>query len=88
MPMARDAAALRAPIAELRERYADAGRGAPEVVVLAGFSRKDPSGAAEQARAFADAGATQLVFAERYADAADFRRGLDFAAAHLRPALG
>jgi probable F420-dependent oxidoreductase len=87
MPMARDAAALRAPIAELRERFAAAGRGAPEVVALAGFSRKDPSAAAAQARAFADAGATQLVFAERYVDAADFRRGLDFAAAHLRPAL-
>jgi len=85
MPMARDAASLRSGVAELRERFAVAGRGAPEVVVLAGFSRKDPSAAAAQARAFADAGATQLVFAERYADAADFRRGLDFAAAHLRP---
>jgi len=87
MPMARDASALRAGVAELRERFAAAGRGAPEVVVLTGFSRKDPSAAAAQARAFAEAGATQLVFAERYADAADFRRSLEFAAEHLRPAL-
>jgi probable F420-dependent oxidoreductase len=87
MPMARDAAALRAPIAELRERFAAAGRGAPAVVVLGGFSRKDPSAAAGQARAFVEAGATHFVFAERYADESDFRRGLDFAAEHLRPAL-
>jgi probable F420-dependent oxidoreductase len=83
MPMARDAAALRAPIAELRERFAAAGRGAPAVVVLAALSRKDPGAAAAQARAFADAGATQLVLSERYADADDFRRGLDFAREHL-----
>jgi len=87
MPMARDAAALRAPIAELRERFAAAGRGAPAVVVLGGISRKDPSAAAAQARAFVDAGATHLVFAERYADESDFRRGIEFAAQHLRPAL-
>lgn len=84
MPMARDAASLRAPIAELRERFAAAGRGAPAVVVLAGFSRKDPGAAAAQAHAFAEAGATHLVFAERYADEAHFRAGLDFAARHLR----
>ena len=88
MPMARDAASLRAPIAELRERFAAAGRGAPAVVVLASFSRKDPSAAAAHARALAEAGATHLVFAERYTDAAEFHRGLDFAAEHLRPALG
>jgi len=88
MPMARDAASLRAPIAELRERFAAAGRGAPAVVVLAGFSRKDPAAATAQARAFVEAGATHLVFAERYADEAQFRSGLEFAAEHLRPALG
>ena len=87
MPMARDAAVLRAPIAELRERFAAAGRGTPAVVVLASFSRKEPAVAAASARAFAEAGATHLVFAERYADADDFRRGLDFASEHLRPAL-
>jgi probable F420-dependent oxidoreductase len=87
MPMARDAAALRAGVAELRERFAAAGRGAPDVVVLTGFSRKDPSAAAAQVRALAEAGATHLVLAERYADAADFRRGLEFAGEHLRPAL-
>jgi probable F420-dependent oxidoreductase len=87
LPMARDPAALRAPIAELRERFAAAGRGAPAVVVLAGFSRKDPSAAAAQAHAFAEAGATHLVFAERYADESEFRGGIQFAAQHLRPAL-
>lgn len=87
MPMARDAGSLRAPIAELRERFAAAGRGAPAVVVLAGFSRKDPSAAAAQARAFADVGATHLVHAERYADEAQFRSGLELATRHLRPAL-
>jgi probable F420-dependent oxidoreductase len=86
MPMAREAESVRAPVAELRARFAAAGRGEPAVVVLASLSRKDPAAAAASARAFADAGATHLVFAERYADEADFRRGLDFAARHLRPA--
>jgi probable F420-dependent oxidoreductase len=87
MPMARDAASLRAPFAELRERFAAAGRGAPALVVLAGFSRRDPQAAAASAAAFAEVGATHLVFAERYTDESDFRRGLEFAAQHLRPAL-
>jgi probable F420-dependent oxidoreductase len=87
MPMARDPAELSAPIAELRERFAAAGKAAPAVVVLTGFSRKDPGAAAAGARAFTEAGATQLVLGERYADEADFRRGLDFAEKHVRPAL-
>lgn len=87
MPMALDASPLRAPIAELRQRFAAAEKPAPAVVVLAGFSRKEAGAAAVRARSFAEAGATHLVFAERYADADDFRRGLDFAAEHVRPAL-
>lgn len=88
MPMARDPAELHAGVAELRERFAAAGKAAPAVVVLTGFSRKDPHAAAARARAFVEAGATHVVFAERYADEDDFRRGLDFAAEHLRPAFG
>ncbi len=88
IPMARDAESLRAPIGELRERFAAADKPPPAVVVLTGFSRKDPSAAAAGARALADAGATHLVVAERYRDANDFRRGLDFAAEHVRPAFG
>jgi probable F420-dependent oxidoreductase len=87
MPMARDAAPLRAGVVELRERFAAAGRGAPAVVVLTGFSRKDPGATAAQARAFAEAGATHLVFAERYADEAQFRSGLELAARHLGDVL-
>jgi probable F420-dependent oxidoreductase len=84
MPMARDARALEAPIAELRARFAEARKPAPAVVVLAGFSRKDPPAASAQRHALAAVGATHLVFSERYADADDFRRGLDFACEHLR----
>ena len=87
IPMALNADSLRAPIAELRERFTAAGKGEPAVVVLAGFSRKDPSAAAAGAHGFAEAGATHLVFAERYADEHDFCRGLEFAAKHVRPAL-
>jgi probable F420-dependent oxidoreductase len=87
IPMAIDAASLLAPIIELRERFAAAEKPAPAVVVLAGFPRKDGGAAAASARAFAEAGATHLVFAERYSDTDDFRRALDFASEHVRPAL-
>ena len=87
MPMAANAESLRAPIAELRERFAAAGKGAPAIVVLTGVSRKDPSAAAASARSFADVGATHLVLGERYTDADEFRRGLEFLAEHVRPAL-
>jgi probable F420-dependent oxidoreductase len=83
MPMVRDAKSLEAPIGELRARFADAGKPAPAVVVLAGFSRKDPAAATAQVQALAAVGMTHLVFAERYADLDEFRRGLDFAREHL-----
>jgi len=87
MPMTSNADSLRAPIVELRERFAAAGKGAPAVVVLAGISRDDPGAAAASARRLADAGATHLVLAGRYADADEFRRGLEFLAKHVRPAV-
>ena len=87
MPMVANAESVRAPIAELRERFAAAGKGEPAVVIFSGFSRRDPGAATAGARGFVEAGATRLIVGERYADADDFRRGLEFAVEHVRPAL-
>jgi probable F420-dependent oxidoreductase len=87
MPMANDPTPLAPVIADLRERAATAGRPTPEVVVLTGLPLDDPSKAAARARAFAEAGATRLVHAARYADAAEFARAADLMAGPVRAAL-
>jgi probable F420-dependent oxidoreductase len=88
MPMLSDPAELAAQVRALRELAARAGKPAPAVLVATGFSPKDPPRAAAQARALVDAGATQLIGATgRYADADEFRRGIDFLIEHIRPAL-
>jgi alkanesulfonate monooxygenase SsuD/methylene tetrahydromethanopterin reductase-like flavin-dependent oxidoreductase (luciferase family) len=88
MPMLSDPAELAAQVRALRELAARRGRPAPEVLAMTGFSPKDPARAAAQARALLDAGATQLIAATgRYADADEFRRGVDFLATHVRPAM-
>jgi probable F420-dependent oxidoreductase len=76
MPMARDGAALRAPIAELRERFAAEGKPPPAVVALASLPR-DAGAARAALHGFADAGVTHLVLAERYRDPTEFRALLD-----------
>ena len=88
MPMLSDPAELARQVRELRELAARAGKPAPEVLVMTGFSAKDPARAAAQARALIDAGATHLIAgAGRYADADEFRRNVDFLATHVRPAM-
>jgi probable F420-dependent oxidoreductase len=88
MPMPADPAELAAQVRALHQRAADLGKRAPEVVAMTGFSMRDPARAAAQARALVDAGATHLVAAfGRYADADEFRRGVDFLATHVRPAM-
>ncbi len=88
MPIGRDPEALREPIARLREEFARAGRGAPEIVVLTALSIKDPERAVDQAAAYAEVGATQLVHSSRYADSAEFERAVDLIASKIRPGAG
>ena len=87
MPMGRDPDALRSPVAQLRELFAAAGKGAPEVVMLTALPLDDPAAAAARAHAFADAGATGVVHGARYDDADAFRRAVDVLARHVAPAL-
>ena len=72
LPLGAAPDALRAPAAELRERFAAAGRGAPEVVVMTRLPLGEPARAADLVGEYAAAGATHLVHGVRYQEAAPF----------------
>lgn len=74
MPTGRDPEKLRAPIAELRERAAEAGRPAPEVVLLSSLPLDEgPAAAVDRACAFQEIGVTRLVHAQRYRQEGEVR---------------
>jgi probable F420-dependent oxidoreductase len=87
LPMGGDPEALRPQIARLRELAARAGRPEPEVIAMTPLPLDDPGRAAERARALRDAGVGGIVLAMRYADAAEFGRGVVAFAKHVRPAV-
>lgn len=60
----------------------------PEVIVLTTLALDDPPRAAAQARALAAVGATRLVHAWRYPDAAAFARAAETLATHVRAGVG
>jgi probable F420-dependent oxidoreductase len=74
MPMIGDPEKLAPHTADLRARFAAAGKPPPEVVVLAPLPLDDPPRARDHLDRHARAGATHLVHALRYADAAEFAR--------------
>ncbi len=77
MPMGLTPDVLRGPAAELRAAAAAAGVAAPPIAVLGALPRADRTTARDALAAYADAGASHVVHAERYAAADDFRRILD-----------
>jgi probable F420-dependent oxidoreductase len=77
MPMGLSPEVLREPAAALREAAVAAGQPPPPIVVLGALPRGDRAAARATLAAYADAGATQLVHAERYAQVDDVRRMLD-----------
>jgi probable F420-dependent oxidoreductase len=87
MPMGADPEQLRAPIAELRASAAEGGKPAPEVVVLTSLPLDDPPRAIERVRDFAAVGATRVVHAWRYPDAAAFARAAETITTRVGPAL-
>ena len=87
IPGGADPELLRAPIAELRTRAADAGKPPPEVAVLTDLPLRDPDGAAARVRAFAAVGATRVAHGWRYADAAEFARVADVLGGAVRSAI-
>ena len=87
MPMGADPEGLRAPVAELNRRAADAGRPSPEVVVLTTLRLDEPEAAIDQVAALAAAGATRVVHAWRYPDASAFARTAETLATRVRSGI-
>jgi len=86
MPMGGDPTKLAAPIARLHELAEQAGRPAPETVLLTFFDPREPGRAAEAVAALAEIGVTQVVAGSRYTDAAGFAAVADFLGEHVLPA--
>ena len=78
MPMAGAPGKLAAPIERLRELSQEAKRDVPAVVAFTGFDPTELSEARERCLAYAELGIRHVVAGARYADAAEFRRYLDF----------
>jgi len=77
-PMPRDRTTLAEGIAELRSRFADAGRGEPEVVTFGALPAGDAKGGRAQLDELAGLGVTRLVAGGgRYEDLAGFERTLE-----------
>jgi probable F420-dependent oxidoreductase len=81
MPIGMEADALARHTAELRRRTSEAGKPAPRIVAVTRLDFSDPPAAAARARAFAEAGATDLVHGWRYTGYDDFRVAADALAA-------
>jgi hypothetical protein len=86
--MGNDAAALSGPIADLRREAQEAGRIAPEVVLITRLPLEDPEQARDRVQEFAAVGVTRVVHAWRYADAAEFARVAETMATRVKPAVG
>jgi len=87
MPMGADPPALRPFVEQLQALAAAAGKPRPELVAVTSLTTDDPPRAIDQARAFAELGATRLVHGWRYPDADAFARAADVLATTVRPAL-
>jgi len=81
MPMGGDPEALRDPAAELRRRFAEAGRPPPEIVTYAGLPLDAPDRARRRLAALAEVGVTRVVHGAGRYDEAGFRRAVEGLAA-------
>jgi len=77
MPMTDDPEKLRAPLAELHARCADAGRPRPEVAVFGGLGRRALTEDVERLDALASLGVDEFIQGARYDDLDGFLRALD-----------
>ena len=70
------------PVQELRKRFADAGKGEPEIAVFTRLPFEKPGELPERIAAWAEVGMTTVVHGGvRYADAAEFRGAAEAIAA-------
>ncbi|HTO07985.1 MAG TPA: TIGR03619 family F420-dependent LLM class oxidoreductase [Myxococcota bacterium] len=84
MPIGAKPADLAPHAARLRELFLAAGKPAPELAVMTRLPLEEPARAADLAHAYAELGATRLVHASRYADAAEFARSAQAIASRIR----
>ncbi len=78
MPMGGSPRKLAEPIAELRERFAEAGRGEPEVIAMTAAMPGRAQQAAAGLAALAEVGVTRVLMGGgRYATVDEFRASLD-----------
>lgn len=85
MPMGADPAKLAPQIRELRQRFEDAGKPAPEVVALASLPLDDHDAAVRRTAALAAAGVTSVVQSWRYGDAREFAGVAEMLAGEIGP---
>lgn len=77
LPMTDDPDRLRAPIAELAERFAAAGRGRPEVAVFGGLGRGSREEDLDRLARLAALGVGEFIQGARYDDLDGFERALE-----------
>ncbi len=84
--MLSDPSQLANPIAELRERFAAAGKGEPQVVTFGTIPHEDVQEGLELLEGLAEVGVTGFIQGLRYATADEFATGIE-PAAQVRAAL-
>lgn len=77
MPMSSDPDRLAAPIAELRTRFEDAGRGEPSIVTLGAVGHDSEQADLETLAGLEALGVTDFIQGARYDDVDGFMRSLD-----------
>jgi probable F420-dependent oxidoreductase len=77
LPMTSDPERLADPIAELRARFEEAGRGDPEVAVLGGLGQRSEAEDLDRLAALEALGVTEFIQGARYEDVEEFSRTLD-----------
>ncbi len=77
MPMTSDPEALAAPLRELRDRFAEAGRGEPLVAVFGALGSDSEAAELERLEALEALGVSDFIQGGRYDDLEGFRRALD-----------
>ncbi len=77
LPMTDDPDRLRAPIAELTARFAETGRGVPEIAVFGGLGRRTRNEELHQLASLESLGVTEFIQGARYEDLDGFLRALE-----------
>lgn len=77
MPMTDDPEKLRAPAAELRTRFTDAGRDAPEIAAFGALGRDSRQADVERLAQLEELGVSEFIQGARYEDLDGFMRSFD-----------